>query len=911
MRLLVALLLLIMASTAEAENCQPGSECWAMLRAIEESGKRGAELVSAQQALQLETELLREAVKKLSNGRVHHNQLQAELSISDEQLSRIIDAIKPKVDPPRQQFDPSLDLRKYYPGARFRTAVISVPDPRVPRLRLNYDLVVGALLAAASHQGYRFHRYYSPFEAADTTGRTQESAMQPTPTQAEMDNWRKQWLCGPETQTVNTEKKKFCAEFPRAQPKVQFGIMVLAGDRLGVERGSANSMLVLYLAPERLSFGLEPFPFIQALVRAQLQACDLREPFDPVASSCSRDPIQMVGPNYGEPEQVSELLEPLKLRVDRFGLYGQCNSFQSAQQFLEGREEGEALVVHDDFGASLNEPKSHLRVPANIWDSRSIAQPNDGRLSAFFNKPEMSLGSDRGHEFPEQYSEILQVRGERLAFKAAARAAKAVRYIYVDMQDIRDQLYVAEQLHNMFPGVQFTFPRANRLLAHPAYIDVTRGAKVLARESLNSALSFANDEAAAHFRALQRMIVISPEVLLWLRTLDAYFLSLSAPTSLKETLLKWASTTEQEAYIVTRTGLQLESQQPPTARERMLVMITFAGFMAFVGWAQCRRLFVGAWWRSPSLLGVAALLVAVTLLFGMGIHLIPTSLRSGISPTHAYLFAALALVIVVMVLIRFWQLFMQHVIWGNQVQRAFLSLNWRNIGELSFLAVAIISLIYPLLAGFAPPIGERTWPLSAVSLLFSTVPALLLHVLLISLFRLKRLEDSIAPSLPAEIASHIGNQMFPRYSTPLEAWPDQKIPLGVVPQFGLLRQARMLLGTMLMRIRWLAILALIVPMLGIFAVYASPLPAQSALLYCQLAYLLLACLLTHIAALVAESSKTCSRVFCGNDTFSIGARLTTYLLVPIAIAAIGIFFALKPGMRDSTQGLLEWLLGYL
>ncbi len=342
------------ARVAMADDaCAPGSECWALLRTVDAGGQHAANLASASQALQGETEALREFIANHGT-----TEVRGVLSVDPapwERLARAIETLAHKGDGMGApgapvQLDPRDDLRRYYgPEAHVKAFVVAVPDPRVPRLRRSFDLVVAALIQAGATANYQFSRYVYPWRVTDPNKIEEDVLLRPQPSQPQLQAWHRCELIesvfdldagdplsidgAKLTRAQLREGRQYCRDGRDAVamlcrdprhcpgltppvssdakarsddgivpllPRGEYGLIVMRRTRHGTEACGKNvdpfciDLLAMYLVPERLSFGVEP----NALIQAALRAASQQAPVDQGDhdSPPAHEPVVLIGP---------------------------------------------------------------------------------------------------------------------------------------------------------------------------------------------------------------------------------------------------------------------------------------------------------------------------------------------------------------------------------------------------------------------------------------------------------------------------------------------------------------------------------------------------------------------------------------------------------------------------------------
>jgi hypothetical protein len=211
----------------------------------------------------------------------------------------------------------------------------------------------------------------------------------------------------------------------------------------------------------------------------------------------------------------------------------------------------------------------NVPVPVNIADLRygvrrkAAQRLADSQLPPTFNRFDSRLsleeGAENGSEFPESQQSLLTAASTALELEQLIRLLKekGCRLVVVVATDVRDRLFLIEQIHASIRNALFVDLGADRLLGHQDFLHATRGALTLASRPLVDAYSrgtattvWSTDEQASLTAAITE----------WTPTTDA-------PRPRGERSLT--------PYVVSRTGLVSHTEL--TAEPLMrLIAVDFA-----------------------------------------------------------------------------------------------------------------------------------------------------------------------------------------------------------------------------------------------------------------------------------------------------------------------------------------------
>jgi len=133
-----------------------------------------------------------------------------------------------------------------------------------------------------------------------------------------------------------------------------------------------------------------------------------------------------------------------------------------------------------------------ISYPSNIADMRAALQPDvegDASLTrkvALGKYLPLDHGAGRGSEFPDGRQSKLTAAGGYLQLQRTMGVLKNLdpQLVIVVGTDVRDRMFLFEQLRDALPSAQLADLEADTLSAHPQYIHATRGAVLMASERI-------------------------------------------------------------------------------------------------------------------------------------------------------------------------------------------------------------------------------------------------------------------------------------------------------------------------------------------------------------------------------------------------------------------------------------------
>lgn len=618
------------------------------------------------------------------------------------------------------------------------------------------------------------------------------------------------------------------------------------------------------------------------------------------------------------------------------------------EQLIEGllppyKKEVMLLVEDSIWGASVAEGfkgPGRVRFPPNVRElsigAKAVAHVGGvpDFLSAFRFGGELRLDADIGSEFVPKYAQQTTARTlERQLMGTMERLKrdwKPGSPIVIAATDVRDQLFMARRVRAVLPGARLIFLEADNLLAHPDYVDATRGAWVISSANLtfpekddrNGGHSteadakapriFPKDDAILYYRAVRGLLGKKNEFLqdqsavryfasrkglveaeckkcgafgeylsYWSKLLVSLILAIALFFFHRERLLSaWGTSSRQWPKDV---GQFIAAQPGPQDRRFLLRVVYGAAFALFAG-----PLLISAapsYAAPPPVSGINAFAAAA--LVGMAWLIFAIQEASSLfvrSRMRAWLVPA-----------------MQDV--GRESPRI---RHVARIASSGLFALCVIVLVHAY-CDFAQGIDALHNFVSALCIAASTWLALTCIAMAYeTLQRVRGHRAALMAGVRMEELSKdwVGHAELPIFGTPLAAWPDDKTlsDLPFTPGLSLLRRIRQFCGSELALLRVHLLLAMSAPILPIGVIYMTPVPAQNFFLIVNLVLMVFAALLTQAAVLRLEKDEVLSAAFCRTgDGIQFGVKLAGYLVLPVIVIALGSYLALQPGVRESTD----------
>jgi hypothetical protein len=426
---------------------------------------------------------------------------------------------------PRDQIDPTDPVQNYYDVTTtvFDFAVVSIPDPRVPRHRRQYDNAISAINQGMLDNGFVLDKFGFP--------------------------WAKDILPSA-TGTDKSLEGSFIARLVVNDD--HYGLMIFRRDKWR-ERTTLFSpdyeveIRALYVVMETGTYGIQ-----QAALASALKKIDS----ELAVSGHTSDPLELFGPTFsgsmnsiretilnlspsGSPNRIASHIASLQLLspsatvdtnrllqssrglVDRnIAPYSTLARLDTEKlQFIDKLidelkiEPNKVAVVYESTTFGMEACKSYrseqtasticekglpLPFPVNIADVRyglqakakTQLQKTETNVRLPMEPTHLSLeeGAENGSEFPESQQSPLTSASTELELQRLIASLQSIsaKLVVIIATDVRDRLFLIEQLNRNLDGVLFIDFGADRLLGHPDFIHATRGTLSLSSSTLTT-----------------------------------------------------------------------------------------------------------------------------------------------------------------------------------------------------------------------------------------------------------------------------------------------------------------------------------------------------------------------------------------------------------------------------------------
>ena len=431
-------------------------------------------------------------------------------------------ALEPRADSaPRAQIEPSVPVATYYDphATQVDFAIASIPDPRVPRHRRQYDNAIAAISQGMLIDGFVLDKFAFP--------------------------WAKDLL-----PSVGSESK----DDPNTELKVvddpRYGLMLFRHDSWREASAAPHQVEIraLYVVTETGTYGVQP-----AALASAIAAIDEQWPAPAVAGQPVVEPLVLFGPTFSG--SMNSIREILLKRASEATLHGgsavRSLHLVSPSATVESnkrvgvvsydtlaRSDTEKLEVIEKIRGKLNVDPEKVAIvyesttfgieacknpgqsapaelaicakalkvplPVNIADVRyglrlkAATKAQAGELQTLLPADVVHLsleqGAENGSEFPESQQSPITAASTDLELKRliAALSAGGAKLIVVIATDVRDRLFLIEQIASRLDGALYVDLGADRLLGHPDFIHATRGMLTLSSSRLTTVFADRN-----------------------------------------------------------------------------------------------------------------------------------------------------------------------------------------------------------------------------------------------------------------------------------------------------------------------------------------------------------------------------------------------------------------------------------
>ena len=415
----------------------------------------------------------------------------------------------------RSQADPTTSVSSLLgdplPGTTQITYGLAVvPDPRVPRHRRSYDNAVSAIIQGMLQAQYVLEMYAFPWQADLQSGKLEGGFAVSDERYGLMvfrrDAWRYDNIAGrdlrrqvsalyivPETGAYGAQRGALLA----AMKKIREQRSEIGGLH---DQGLVKTTTGCEWGDEAITLHGPTFSgSLDSLLRSADGSCGsaiharsssatayTNEKVDDLGSSLQFEPLAI------NDEKKLRFLQALR---DRLGVKGKPIAI-----FYETSVFG-LDICRDTSGGSAPEicadrDLTLVPFPANIADIRfgMRAKLREKRVKMIdpllrdSRHLELQDEAENGNEFPDSYQSPLTAVANQLDLDAAISRVKNRKpsIVVVVATDTRDRLFLFSELRTQLQNVLLVDMETDRLLAHPDYIGVSRGAFTLASSELES-----------------------------------------------------------------------------------------------------------------------------------------------------------------------------------------------------------------------------------------------------------------------------------------------------------------------------------------------------------------------------------------------------------------------------------------
>ncbi|MBO9662898.1 hypothetical protein [Dokdonella sp.] len=446
-------------------------------------------------------------------------------AMEDSAKKQAADAKSPPIKAPSRQLDPKAAVTDYYPDASFDAVLIAVPDPRVPRHRRSYEYSLEAIISGMSIAGFDIDRYYFPWQEYAKLDAIADSASDCTCRSADCsgecfglitfrrDTWRdapkeatrkeaiRLAYLVPETTTYGIPKdilqsirehRKARASSPPSVWHPRCGDAQRADERMLIVgpsySGSVNSW------SNALSRDASSTHSVPATV------CFLSY----AATATSNERVQAPGWQVSyqplartDEEKIGTLFSLLDLQnfaVDDLAFVYEESTYgvgirREAQAGCKPRNRKESCenMRFVPFLSNLSEIRARRAAMSNH------ASPGPLGIAARSSSLlPLDDSVENGSEYPTSRQSPLSSAAAELTLGRLFRTLNASgrrnppRMIAIAATDVRDRLYLVQQLRRQVPSALLVDLEADTLLSHPDFVSATRGMLQLQSASLQT-----------------------------------------------------------------------------------------------------------------------------------------------------------------------------------------------------------------------------------------------------------------------------------------------------------------------------------------------------------------------------------------------------------------------------------------
>ena len=449
----------------------------------------------------------------------------------------------------RSQVDPRVDLAELYPEAgHIGLAVAIVPDPHVPRYRRLFDLELQAIQLGMLNDGYVLDRYSFPwsdpaprtedpgafglmiFRCDGWRGRPcmDTSAQRPRSARQRIPSTRIRALYFiTDTATWGVSRPQLVCAAKQINALLPGGAVDVSSCSAVTDHGSKSLRVGLLQYPgcpsgERMKTLVMLGPTFSGAVDSVGQS--LRKILGPeMTDACLVSGFTTVGSNIRTTYRYEKLHYARLALDDGVKLLGLANLAKSFGYFVPGerleqdtpRKDVAFLAEASTFGFGICSPSETmsgdarerviefcsdaqvLYFPAAIADIRygldqqKARQKNEVQAAVQSALPNdhltLDAGAENGSEFPENRQTKLTAASQQLALDRLFDRLEQTdpKMVVVVATDVRDRLFLFEQLRVRLPSAMLIDLETDVLLAHPDFLHASRGAVTVASANLH------------------------------------------------------------------------------------------------------------------------------------------------------------------------------------------------------------------------------------------------------------------------------------------------------------------------------------------------------------------------------------------------------------------------------------------
>lgn len=428
------------------------------------------------------------------------------------------------------QINPTTNVAQFYNmrDVEIKIAMVVVPDPRIPRHRRTYDNMITALGQGMLRQQFVLERFSFPWQKHLQNGNAKSEPVDNIADDGHYgvmvfrkDLWRNKvkqqrftsvvalYLI-PETATYGVQTKAFKKALAQIEQQLTDNGVQLAnfGDDAKNTRdvlvigptysGSLDSILEIAKSFPDVDYsdsidGAPQTP--QHVQLARINGINLISGTNTVDSNNAINTLQQhlafksLAVADGErAKTIADLMSGLHIPANQVAFLQEASVF------------GSGFCSQDYKDENIKTLCSHARrvnFPANIADVRfglrqKQAQLRDAtkfpEISQAGNRLELEDGAENGSEFPESQQSPLTAVSNQLELDSALKNLREnqVKLVVVIATDVRDRLFLFEQVRAKISNVLLIDLGIDRLLAHPDFLHASRGALALASSNLET-----------------------------------------------------------------------------------------------------------------------------------------------------------------------------------------------------------------------------------------------------------------------------------------------------------------------------------------------------------------------------------------------------------------------------------------